>query len=206
MAQRRWQCPRCGSGLLGPGRMRRDDTRRFCLSCSADTGRLVERVCPALEHKREQAKAGRAERASAQRVAERARREEREVIDGVNVGQEIARLIRLPALRDELPGYLRDRPVEWTLDRSSNGRYSGRAWPRARIHLTLGNVPASQVKAIIAHELAHYVLPGVHHDGRWARCYTRVVREAYGVDIVARHGDSKYDLDARVIAALNTAR
>jgi hypothetical protein len=183
--------------------MRRDDIRRFCIPCSEETGYLVERHAPALERKRAGAKAQRQEREQARRQRAREQRAAREVIDGVDVGKEIARLIKLPALRDELPARLRGKPVSWTLDRSNSGGYSGRAWSRDRIHLTLGDIPASEVRAIICHELAHYALPyDVKHTGVWQRCYARVVREAYGVDVRPRPTDSKYDLDRRVIMAL----
>jgi hypothetical protein len=183
--------------------MRADDVRRYCWPCSLEAGRLVQRHAPALERKREQAKTARAARATRERERARETKTARETIDGVNVGKEIARLIKLPALRDELPSYLRGRKVDWTLHRTSNGRYSGRAWPRDRIHLSLGSVSAAEVKAILCHELAHYVLPGgTNHDGRWERCYARAVREAYGVDVQARPGESKYALDRRVIQAL----
>lgn len=205
MAQRRWQCPSCGSGLLAPGRMRRDDTRRFCLSCSAKTGRLVERVCPALERQREQTKTERAERASAQRVAERAQREAREVIDGVDVGREIARLIKLPAFRDELPPRLRRQAVRWTLHRSQKPTSSGHAYAHGRIHLTFAlSADAGDVKTLILHELAHYVIPsGEGHGSRWARCFARGAREGYGVDVRARPGrEDSHGLHDRVREAL----
>ena len=73
------------------------------IPCSTETGYLVERHAPALERKRKEAKAKRLEREQRQREQAREKRTAREVIDGVNVGKEIARLIKLPALRDELP-------------------------------------------------------------------------------------------------------
>lgn len=48
----RWLCPRCGSVVLAGPAPRRDDVRRFCLACSAQVGRLVERHCPVLEAQR----------------------------------------------------------------------------------------------------------------------------------------------------------
>ena len=202
MAERVWVCSNPNHpGIRAPGRMRRDDIRRFCWPCSQETGYLVERHAPALERKRKEAKAQRQAREQAQRQRQRDARRAREVIDGVDVGKEIARLIKLPALRDELPRRLRDQPVPWTLHRSS-GVYSGRAWPHNRIHLTLGDVPAAEVKMIICHELAHYVLPSAHHDDRWARCFARAAREAYGIDVVPRARESKYELDYRVVVAL----
>jgi hypothetical protein len=57
-----WACPNAGRGILGatdcaavraPLRMPPDDVRRFCLACSAKSGRLVRRVCPSHELKLE---------------------------------------------------------------------------------------------------------------------------------------------------------
>lgn len=50
--QVRWKCERCGDGLLAPSKPRRDDVRRYCLPCSSETGKLVERIAPALEQHR----------------------------------------------------------------------------------------------------------------------------------------------------------
>jgi len=48
----RWKCEICDNGLLAPSRPRMNDVRRYCLPCSADTGKLVHRVAPSLEKKR----------------------------------------------------------------------------------------------------------------------------------------------------------
>ena len=203
MADRIWTCPNPNhKGVRAPGRMRKDDVRRFCWPCSLEVGTLVERHAPALEAKRKNARDARLEKERVQRSRQRELRTARETIDGVDVGKEIARLIKLPALRDELPARLRGKSVPLNLERG-NGRYSGRAWPRTRIHLRLGQIPAAEVRAIICHELAHYVLPErEHHSDRWARCYARVIREAYGVDVGSPIGRSKYDLDRLIIRAL----
>lgn len=48
-----WKCPSGEhQGVRAPSRPRKDDIRRFCLDCSTETGRLVERVAPAVERKR----------------------------------------------------------------------------------------------------------------------------------------------------------
>jgi len=52
--QVRWKCEICDNGLLAPMKPRKNDVRRYCLPCSAKTGKLVERVAPSLEKKREQ--------------------------------------------------------------------------------------------------------------------------------------------------------
>lgn len=72
MTRRRWACPRCGLGISAPSRPRRDDVRRYCLPCSKETGKLVERVCPANERRREVKKKRAAERAAEARAKTRA--------------------------------------------------------------------------------------------------------------------------------------
>lgn len=50
--QVRWKCEICNHGLLAPMKPRKNDVRRYCLPCSAKTGKLVERVSPTLEKQR----------------------------------------------------------------------------------------------------------------------------------------------------------
>jgi hypothetical protein len=52
MNQVRWKCESCNNGLLAPTKPRMNDVRRYCLPCSAKTGKLVERVAPSLEKQR----------------------------------------------------------------------------------------------------------------------------------------------------------
>ena len=65
----RWDCPNGHPGVLGPMRPRMDSVVRYCLTCSQQTGRLVPRVAPALERKRE-----------AKRQRDAAKRERRRVM------------------------------------------------------------------------------------------------------------------------------
>lgn len=44
----RWECPNGCAAVLASTRPRRDDVARFCLACSAKSGRLVQRSAPAL--------------------------------------------------------------------------------------------------------------------------------------------------------------
>lgn len=41
-----WRCPNCSTGCRAPARLDRMDARRWCLVCSAKTGRLVEKSVP----------------------------------------------------------------------------------------------------------------------------------------------------------------
>ena len=52
MNQVRWKCQLCDNGLLAPTKPRMNDVRRYCLPCSSETGKLVQRVSPTLEKKR----------------------------------------------------------------------------------------------------------------------------------------------------------
>ena len=49
----RWKCELCANGIIASSRPRLDDVSRYCLPCSASTGKLVKRVAPSLEKKRE---------------------------------------------------------------------------------------------------------------------------------------------------------
>jgi hypothetical protein len=64
----RWKCEICDSGLLAPSRPRMNDVRRYCLPCSADTGKLVHRVAPSLEKKRAVKKVVATKRTTAKRA------------------------------------------------------------------------------------------------------------------------------------------
>ena len=79
---RRWVCPECGAGKHAPERLRRNDVRRFCLECSGNKakGPLVERVCPAVERRRE-AKATAKAAAAAKRAESRAAAREKRKAD-----------------------------------------------------------------------------------------------------------------------------
>lgn len=54
-----WRCPLCNDGKRAPARMRRDNALRYCLSCTAKTGKLVQRVCPSAAAERERREAER---------------------------------------------------------------------------------------------------------------------------------------------------
>jgi len=66
--QARWKCPICNDGLLAPMKPRRNDVRRYCLPCSAKSGRLVDRLAPSLEKQREKRTAVVRQKRKAKRV------------------------------------------------------------------------------------------------------------------------------------------
>lgn len=107
--QVRWKCERCGDGLLAPSKPRRDDVRRYCLPCSSETGKLVERIAPALEQHRARRVEIARQKKKNERIREKARIEKkmnapREVAKrkysiegehGMNIKKETARLWKM---------------------------------------------------------------------------------------------------------------
>jgi len=201
----RWVCARCGSGKLAPERPRADDVRRYCLSCSAATGRLVQRSAPALEARRERRAASRRAATKRTRERERERLSARHTAAGIDVRAEWARLLRLPFVAQRL----RDRgtrTVRLTVSRSLGERASGHCkWHGGRVHVTLGyGVTLAELRTLLAHELAHAITPtGEAHGEGWRNTYALVLRDAYGVDLVGNvRGGTTWQLDERVVSAL----
>lgn len=196
---RRWTCPTCDGGVLAPDRPRRDDVRRYCLACSAKSGRLIERTCPALERERAardernraKASAQRAresaarraerERAARQRAnaaarAERAERDRRSY-RGYDIIAEAQRI--WPLMAD----YHRGRPMPMiTLRRRSRGYTTGRA-NDLHLALTMGG-SLDHVLWVLLHELAHAAAPAPRdwHNERWASCYVEAARARWGAE------------------------
>jgi hypothetical protein len=179
----RWVCPNCGAGVLAPTRPRRDDVRRYCRACSAQTGRLVERVAPALERQRAVARSSASARTAAARERERAAAVAKHTVDGVDLLAEARRYWRLPTMVDARKRY---RPrvtklprIEWR--RSTTKPYStGRCSPwKQRIVVTLGT-SASEAQATVLHELVHAVMPDYEHHGTlFQSTYRSAEREAF---------------------------
>lgn len=183
----RWLCPECGGGVLAPRAPRRDDVRRYCLACSAATGRLVQRVAPALERRRAQ----RQESRTAKRRAEQQRAREREAaaytVAGVDLRDEMRRLMRLPCWRRKFD---RDGAPELRVRRCSS-------YPRTRLgwadpyawKISIAAYPgqdAADVRETLIHELCHlavgYQRGSRHWHGTAFKAGLRqAVTEAYGV-------------------------
>ncbi len=73
----RWECPNGEhAGVLGSTRPPKDSIVRYCLPCSEATGRLVERVAPALERKRAAKTAARKTRAQKKQARDEAKMRE----------------------------------------------------------------------------------------------------------------------------------
>lgn len=200
---KRWVCPTCSGGINAPSRPRKDDVRRYCLPCSAKTGRLVERSCPSLERvraiKTEKTTAQRLAKQKEERAAARAERErraarikkwteqaEREALErrtalGVDLLVEAERLWNLPYIKQQ-PSWRPKLPT-FEFHRSEHKVHtSGHCWghgSRARITVTIGRDECEAFAALL-HEIIHAVMPnGEHHGERFWMTLRSASREAW---------------------------
>lgn len=160
----RWKCEICNSGLLAPSRPRMNDVRRYCLQCSADTGKLVHRVAPSLEKKRAVKKVAATKRTTSKRatVAKKvAPIKEQQRINALRckmIHKEAERLWRL------MKPYHNGRPLpEINIVRAQN---RGRQYGFAMRNSIQVNVDRDQtierskrVWEVLAHELVHCAVP-----------------------------------------------
>lgn len=184
--QARWQCPHCQHGCLAPTKPRRDDVRRYCLDCSRKTGRLVERVAPALERKREARKQAAGERAKVARARTRERmrpvkdrakryRERQAAFD-----KEADRLWPIfEKVTRELAGrYVGSRPpvrLTYTNRFATSGLWDGHT---VTVRIQDASTGSPSAWETLAHELCHAAL-GSHHYGEAShgRLFYKVLRE-----------------------------
>lgn len=148
-----WKCPNGHTGVLGPSKPRRDNICRYCLQCSAKTGKLVERVAPALEAKRQTKAQAAKERAKAKTVAAKAREDAKWIVEGVDLRKALKAAMKLPTCN------LRHEPT-LVVTRSKTKSYaSGRAWiSRRKITMVVGETAkASNAVGTLLHEIAHHV-------------------------------------------------
>jgi len=201
---KRWTCPRCGSGKLAPARARKDDARRWCLSCSATTGRMVERTCPSADAARAARRESQRTAALRQRTRERERATTRHTVAGIDVRDEWQRLSSLPicTMREARGAW----PPGLTVAHSTaKRRVSGHCKTIKRIvHVTFwpGVTPA-EVRELLAHELAHAVAPlDDSHSQRWRNTYLALIEQGFGIAPPVPLPRSTWELDLAVRDAL----
>lgn len=153
----RWECPNCGSGTNAPERPRKNDVRRYCLTCSASTGVLVERQAPKLERRRATAALRTKDKLAAKRQRERdakftslsnARGEEVRI----DLVAEVRRALR------EMGKPQHAQTVQVDVRRRSDCFCSGRAYPwEQRVVLSVGRGVGLYEEAVemAYHEAAH---------------------------------------------------
>lgn len=201
---RRWVCPSCGDGNHAPDRPRKDDVRRFCLTCSKGTGFLVVRVCPALDNQRVQ----KAEQATQRRERRAARTQDRKQtdynyqymvgdLDILVEARSMWKVLRAVSKDVKCKGWTWSFP-EVSVQRSARGRWSGHAYyGRHRITMTFprtwGNHPRHRatVLEMTLHELTHLAhghgrndAAGRerHHDERFNQILSAAAKTIWGIE------------------------
>lgn len=159
-----WRCPRCDIGRKAPSRMNQLDVRRWCLECSAETGKLVEMVCPSLERARAQAKEKQKEKARKKRAKER---EAFLLEDGTDMREVIFRAQRLKIWEDEGGAHgarmVRECYVDLVIG-EPRGKH-GRAWGSRRVHVHLKKTSDPYFSTLLViHELTHILLSATGLD------------------------------------------
>lgn len=150
MSLARWSCPKCGGGRLAPRRARLDDIRRYCLGCSEQTGRLVERVCKVAEKARERQRSKR----EVNRVLDRLQARTAAASWPYSLQEEWSRMQELPTAR-----YFLRHPIELTILKHVPVRRLGTSYG-GRVSIRIGGKKAddAQLRATMLHELAHEIV------------------------------------------------
>lgn len=194
----RWECPTGKHpGVLASTRPTKDSIVRYCLSCSAETGKLALRIAPALERKRSAAAESAAVKAKAKRAREatakarnKAAENARYMVGGVDLRVEMKKLLKLRAFGGKT-GRLFRYPPELTITRRSY--YPGRhgfaqpnPWGGAgRINIaTYPGQTLSDACETLVHELTHIVVGqrnGEWHGADFRNTMTAAFKEAYKV-------------------------
>lgn len=170
----RWECPNGKHpGALASTRPPKDSLVRYCLPCSQETGRLVERVAPALERKRAAAAVTSAAKAKAKRARETTARQrkkeadnQRYIVEGVDLRDEMKKMIKLRAFGGKT-GRLVRWPPELVISRRSKHPLSRMGYAEPwRNRITVATWPShhlSDARETLLHELTHIVVGG--HPG-----------------------------------------
>jgi len=193
----RWECPNEHPAVLGSPRPPKDSIVRYCLACSQESGRLVERIALALERKRAAAAVTAANKAKAKRSREATARErrkqaeiERYTVEGVDLRDELTCLLRLRAWNGRFgtPPLFQHRPELVISRRHQHPTRLGYAEPW-RWRITVATYPGqtlADARETLVHELTHLVVghrPGTRgwHGPEFKNTMLAAFKEAYKV-------------------------
>ena len=203
--RRRWICPTCGVGALGPERPRKNATVRYCLDCSASSATLVERVAPAVEGARERAQSATAERDRRRRAAAARRRERQK---NLKAEREKEHAERLAPFETELATIwaatgqgCKSPQLTMKLLRDPNSKeITWRFWLAAprRIHLTVSHAAEPEgTRASLVLAVAR-LLGG----NRWRNMVVKLAQDAHRIPVVDQGGAaSKFEKDVQAAYA-----
>lgn len=203
--QVRWQCPTGEHpGVLASTRPPLDSLVRYCLPCSTQAGKLVSRVAPSLERKREAAAAAQAAKAKAKREREARAKAGKErqltaryTVEGTDLRDEFDFLCQLKVFGGK-KGKLYRNPPEFVISKRSyapQSRY-GFAEPW-RNRITISTWPSqtlADARETLCHELVHIHVGQDRESGAWhgptfKETLRLAMKEAYKVDPLGLPGN-----------------
>ncbi len=192
----RWTCPACNTSKLAPTKPRKDDSRRYCFPCSEKSGRLVQRIAPALEKARaERTVKKKLDAADArQRAAER--RAAYYTVQGLNLYTEMRTLLRSKVLAGEKGAWLRANVPTLKVRRSKAiySRLGCAVYSTNTIRINTGpRSTLAQLRGTLAHEVVHLYCGrsakdkayGGAHGVRFRNTLRLLVADVYGATVRA---------------------
>jgi hypothetical protein len=210
---KRWVCPNCQGGINAPSRMSTDDVRRYCLGCSAITGKLVQRRAPALER----ARLVSAQRSTVRRKTKAERERQKRIAkvsasvtdreEPVRIDLLLERAWALPTRKAEKVG---PEIPDLTVRRGGKPYSSGHVHYDGTITVTIGRVDFAEALAVVLHEAAHEITDlsgrrktGDHHGVLFRSIFRSLVGDWTGA-VVKDHpaGLGVWDFHQAVIAHL----
>jgi len=198
---RRWVCPNGCPGVLAPDKPRTDDVRRYCLPCSAKTGRLVKRTSPALDKQRATRTAARTARVAQQRTRESERAKAKRSRGGEDLDAWARKFWRLPVFKEQRRW---SKTLPKITYREKTYGYSGhtKTWAKEIVVSLSKNLDPARAVEIILHELVHAVLPPSEWHGKKFRSTIMAAATEAFPGIKFRFADSDgvsmYELDERI--------
>jgi hypothetical protein len=200
-----WRCPTCDAGIRAPSRLRKIDVRRFCLTCSAKTGLLVERTIPSRDAERARTQLLRKEHEAKARERQAAKRTSHEQSERGQLEVFARKALKLEAFET-----VRDRVVTFKIrlagvrpevtqarsrvladgtevhDTVTYGGHrsamsTGHAYGKRRFVVTAGT-DAYDARTTILHEIAHCAAgyEGGPHGDSWRSVFASAIRELTG--------------------------
>ena len=205
----KWLCPTCGSVKIASSRPRRDDIRRYCVSCSESTGRLVARTCPILDAKRERRAAERKDRTIEQRDRERQLKARTYTVDGIDVRDEFKRLTAIA--RDIAKERREFMPTPTLIVRrsaTSDGTSGHVRYGDQRIVITIGKTcDRAEAVEVLAHEVAHLICPtSEHHGQKFHAALGEILERAYDIQSFAYRRSRQSDRDAAFVQLIRRTK
>lgn len=220
--QRLWSCPNpdCDEpAVRAPSKPRRDDIRRYCLKCSVKTGRLVPRVCLALEKEREEKAAKAKEKASEaterrriQREKDKAAKLANETVSGVDLRGLMPKFwdaLQKAAKQLNISTYSTMPVLRIVSARRPGSSGKGSPWKGVKLSVDRNEDPV-KLEELLLHEMCHALLGpknGEWHQPEFCKVLMGAAKILWNVEVAYIIGAGRvYILDDLIMKEMWKAR